>query len=233
MKEIFDEYVTNSFGVEEQAFFKFKQFQENYKKLFPVSSQANLLDIGVGRGEMLSCMKSWGYSNYLGVDISKSTIAFCQSIGLNCKLVVDTGEYLRANPRNYDLITLLDVLEHIPRENIISFLKDLKFALKPGGILIIQVPNLQAPDGQIHMFNDITHMVGFVEHSLSQVLIASGFRSFNFFGFEENISGGIKGYMLRSLRSIYWIGVRFRRKITNTPNPKILHPVLSCVIVNK
>jgi len=63
MQEIFDSYVENSFGEEKQAVFKFKQFEINYKEYFPVNQDARVLDIGIGRGEMLSCYEKWGYKN--------------------------------------------------------------------------------------------------------------------------------------------------------------------------
>lgn len=230
MQEIFDSYIENSFDGEKQATFKFKQFEINYKKYFPLSKDANVLDIGIGRGEMLSCYEKWGYQNYLGIDISPSTVKFCKSIGLNCQVVEDSGQYLKEHKETFDLITLIDVLEHISREFVVSFLKDIKNSLKHEGILIIQVPNLQAPDGQLHMYNDVTHMMGYIEHSLAQVLITAGFTQFHFQGFEEIISNSWKAPIQFFLRGIYWKIVRFNRKVNGNINPKILNPVLSVIV---
>jgi len=230
MKEIWQTYCENAFGEYEQATFKFKQFDFNYKKFFPHDKNANLLDIGIGRGEMLTCFDKWGYKNHLGIDISPSTVKFCKSIGLRCELIDDTIEYLKNKPYNYDLITLLDVLEHVPRETIIDFLKAVHGSLKDNAILIIQVPNLQAPDGQLHMYNDITHMVGFIEHSLAQVLITAGFTNFHFQGFEEFTNNGIKTKVKKILRYFYWKIVRFNRLINYNLNPNILTPVFSAIV---
>ena len=41
---------------------------------------------------MLQCFKNWGYQNYLGVDLSPSTVKFCQGLGLRCQVVEDTAE---------------------------------------------------------------------------------------------------------------------------------------------
>ena len=192
MKEVFDNYIENAFGEYQQAEFKFKQFEVNYLKHFP-SARKNepVLDIGIGRGEMLTCFKNWGYTNYLGIDISPSTVSFCKSIGLNCSLVNDTVWYLEDHKDTYVVITLLDVLEHFNKKDAIPLLVAIKSALKAGGVLIfIQVPNLQAPDGHLHRYNDITHEIGFIEHSLAQVLIVAGFTDFKFQGFEDFVSGG-------------------------------------------
>ncbi len=231
MREIFDLYIENSFGEEKQAEFKFKQFELNYQKYFPSNKNSKILDIGIGRGEMLSCFEKWGYKNYLGIDISPSTIKFCKSIGLNCELAEDTNLYLRNNKDAFELITLIDVLEHIPREDVVTFLRDINNALKKGGVLIIQVPNLQAPDGQLQMYNDITHMVGYIEHSLQQVLITAGFSKFHFQGFEVITGINMKCFINKLLRIIYWKTVRFSRKINNNINPKILNPVFSAIVI--
>ncbi len=231
MKDIFDNYVEHSFGAREQASFKFKQFEYNYRPYFPEAGDSvRLLDIGIGRGEMLACMRDWGYENYIGVDISPSTVNFCRSLNLPCELVDDSTEYLSANPNAFDVITLLDVLEHIPKKEMIQFVKALRGALKPGGVLIIQVPNLQAPDGHLHRYNDITHEVGFIEHSFAQVLLAAGFGKFKFIGFEELVSGTLTEIVRKTFRSLHWLVVRFLRSTDGNINPKILNPVFSAVI---
>lgn len=229
MQEIFDSYIENSFGEFNQAEFKFKQFEVNYKKYFPNKENASVLDIGIGRGEMLTCMKNWGY-DYLGVDISPSTVGFCKSIKLNCELTDNTTNWLKEREGEFELITCLDVLEHIPKEYVIEFLISMRKALKENGTLIIQVPNLQSPFGYLHHFNDFTHVNGFVEHSLAQVLITAGFDKFTFWGFEELYQKNIKVKIRKILRVALQKAVRFARAINCNPNPKILDPVLYAII---
>jgi len=230
MEEIIDNYVETSFDGMEQATPKFKQFDENYKQYFPKNTDAKVLDVGIGRGEMLSSMKRWGYTNYLGVDISKSTVAYCKKLELNAEHVEDSAAWLREHANQFEVITLLDVLEHIPRPQVISFLKDLKTALAPGGRLIIQVPNLQAPDGQLHRYNDFTHESGFIENSLQQVLLAAEFTDFEFHGFEVLVRGRLIDYVAKFFRAIYWFKTRIVRKLNTNLSPKILNPVFYAVV---
>jgi SAM-dependent methyltransferase len=233
MKEVFDNYIENVFGVGGQALFKLQQFENNYRPLFPSNSDAALLDIGIGRGEMLSCMKKWGYTNFRGVDISPSTVAFCSSLGLPCEQVEDTTTWLRENVKSFDFITLLDVLEHIKKEEIVSFLKTLKGALKPDGVLIVQVPNMQAPDSQLHRYNDFTHEVGFVENSLRQTLQVAGFSSISLHGFEDSISLATREKIRLVLRPLFWSCVRMLRKLNGNLSPKILYPVFYAVAIKE
>ena len=229
MKEIFDDYLRISLGEEAQATRKFQQFERNYRGFFPADEQAPVLDIGVGRGEMLSCMKNWGYANYLGIDIAPTTVAFCTRLGLNCRQVEDSTQFLLQQPQRYAVITLIDVLEHIKKDQVMAFLVALRAALRPGGVAIIQVPNLQAPDGQLHRYNDITHEVGYIEHSLAQVLMAAGFVHFRFQGFEEFVFGTPVEWLRRFFRALHWLAVRFLRGVDGNINPAILHPVFCAI----
>lgn len=229
MKEIFDNYIRDSFRSYEQATFKFDQFGFNYRKYFPPDKGSFLLDIGIGRGEMLSLMKRWGYENHLGIDISPDAVQYCQSLGLNCLLVEDSTQWLETNPGQFSLITLLDVLEHVPKGNSIPFLKALRCSLADDGNAIIQVPNLQAPDGQLHRYHDFTHEVGFVEDSLHQVLLAADFRNISFHGFETFIKGNVRDKALSGARSLYWATTRFLRRINGNLNPEILNPVFYAI----
>lgn len=228
MKEIFDNYVETSFDGRGQATFKFTQFQNNYRKYFPEDKSKLVLDIGIGRGEMLSCMRDWGHT-YQGVDISPSTVRFCQALGLNCVVAEDTELWLTENPRKFSLITCLDVLEHVPKSQTIGFLKAIRASLGVDGKLIVQVPNLQSPFGYLHHFNDFTHVSGFVEHSLAQVLLAAGFKEMKFYGYEEIYKTGVKQTAQKIIRWVYHKAIRFLRAVNSNPNPTILNPVLYVV----
>lgn len=228
MKEIFDNYIETSFDGFQQATFKFKQFKINYEKYFPKDKDKAILDIGIGRGEMLSCMRDWGF-NYQGVDISPSTVKFCKTLKLNCEVTVDTATWLMHNKDKFSMITCLDVLEHVPRDQTIDFLKAIRASLANGGLVIIQVPNLQSPFGYLHHFNDFTHVSGFVEHSLGQVLLTAGFKEFEFHGFEEIFVINFKQSIRLILRYFYRKTVRFMRAINGNPNPLVLDPVMFVV----
>ncbi len=228
MKEITDDYVNLSFDGSEQAIVKFCQFKKNYKKYFSHDSTLKVLDVGIGRGEMLTCMKNWKL-DYYGVDISQSTVAYCEKLNLKCEQSDDTVHWLKNNENNYDLVTCLDVLEHVSREDSVEFSSAIRDALLENGRAIFQVPNLQSPFGYLHHFNDVTHRVGYVEHSLKQVLMAAGYSKLEFFGFEELCEHNMKTYIRRLLRPVLHLSVRFMRAINSNPNPKILHPVLSVI----
>ena len=229
MQEIFENYIDNSFDGHYQADFKLRQFDLNYKKYFNKSVTSRVIDIGVGRGEMLSCMKKWT-DNYHGIDISPSTVNFCKRLDLSCELVGDTEFWLKNHQNQFDIITCLDVLEHIPKERLIQFVEAIRNSLTKDGLAIFQVPNLQSPFGYLHHFNDITHISGFVEHSLNQVLLSAGFNKMSFYGFEELYEKKPKIIVKKILRFFYRKLIRFLRTINANPNPCILDPVFFAVV---
>jgi predicted TPR repeat methyltransferase len=230
MKEIFDNYTEHASHWKFDEF-KVRQFEFNYRALFPHAG-AETLDIGVGQGEMLACMRDWGFK-YMGVDITESTVAACRKRDLTCELVSDTGKFLRENENRFSVITMLDVLEHIPRGAMIPLLKDVRTALKPGGLAIIQVPSAQAVESHLHRYNDITHEVCFSERSLSQVLLGAGFEQPDFVGYEVFPQQTLKMALKRFLRSVAWGLVRFQRRLTGNLDPEILAPVLVAIVEKK
>lgn len=231
MKEIFENYIETSFDGYTQADFKFRQFERNYRSYFPEDLSAPLLDIGIGRGEMLSCMKDWQFYNYMGIDISASTVQFCQSLGLRCQWVENTVAWLVEHTNQFALITLLDVLEHIEKNDVVPLLVALHAALTEKGVLIIQLPNMQAPDAHLQRYNDATHVGGYIENSLRQVLLAAGFSEMRFMPFNDSISTSWKEPIRLFLRACYWKWVRFTRKINGNINPEILTPTFFAVVV--
>jgi 2-polyprenyl-3-methyl-5-hydroxy-6-metoxy-1,4-benzoquinol methylase len=232
MQEIFTNYISQSFGKHEQSLYKIKQFKANYKKYLPTDKNANILDIGSGRGEMLSCYKEYGYNNYLGIDLSPEVAEFCSSLNLNCMLISDTTEWLLNQNKKFACITLFDVIEHIKKNEVINFLKIIKKKLTPDGVLIVQTPNMQSPDAQLHRYNDITHEFGYSEHTLTQIFLAAGMDNFKFYGFEEFVNNNLKHKLAKMMRQFFWQTVRLKRRINTNLNPKILNPVFYAVVKN-
>lgn len=223
MPSIFDNYLDSVFGEHKQAEFKIKQFKKNYSHFFPKNKNVSILDIGPGRGEMLTCLKNEGYNNMKAIDISSSITEFCIKLGYDCELIDNTQHYLTEHKQNYDLITMCDVLEHIPKPQVLDLLISLKDALADGGIVIIQTPNMQTPDASLYRYYDFTHEVGYTEQSLYQILQTAGFSKIDFFGFEY-LDDSFKSKIHFIIRKIYWLWVMIKRKINGNIPHKILYP---------
>jgi SAM-dependent methyltransferase len=89
--------------------------------------------------------------------------------------LADGFEFLKDRHRTYDLITLCDVIEHVPREKVLPLLRLVYVALRPGGALYVRTPNMASLLASYSRYLDFTHLTGFTEFSLTQVLEAAGF----------------------------------------------------------
>lgn len=105
---------------------------ESYR---PKPAPLKILEVGAGTGSNLELLQSFGTVDAIEPDDGARALAEARS-GLKLK-----GGYLPHVPLDdgaYDLIVLLDVLEHIPRD--VEALAYLKHKLAPGGRIIVTVP---------------------------------------------------------------------------------------------
>lgn len=90
-----------------------------------------ILDLGCGEGVLVSKFRNKGY-DIIGVDANyESRVVFKRGI-------LATG----FDANSFDIILCLDVLEHLDFESQGKALVEIKRILKPGGLLILTVPNL-------------------------------------------------------------------------------------------
>jgi SAM-dependent methyltransferase len=96
-----------------------------------------LLDVGCGDGVFLLDVRDAGW-DVSGLDISPTAVRNARRLGLN----VDLGsvEDHPLEPGGYDVVRMWSVLEHVPRSDIA--LDAVLRLLKPGGWLILQVPDV-------------------------------------------------------------------------------------------
>lgn len=150
----------------------------NYSNVLPPNKNATILDIGPGFGELIELLGvNLGYKQVSAIDLSAEVVEFCnQCLPNSTTKVDDSSEFLRQNPRMFDRIFMLHVLEHLPKLEVIPLLQKVKESLKPDGKLIIEVPNLANPfTGPYIRYADFTHEIGFTELSLAYVLNQAGF----------------------------------------------------------
>lgn len=103
-------------------------FNTNYSK------RPKILDIGCGAGRNLEELKNLGQT--FGIDSSKDAILFCRKRGLK-SVVLSKAESTKLPSSEFDVIMLLDVLEHTDDGKT---LKEVYRILKPRGVLILTVP---------------------------------------------------------------------------------------------
>jgi len=99
-----------------------------------------LVDVGTGNGLLMILAKKQGWQA-IGIDVSESRARICRE---NFGLDVRTGtlESVRLPEESADAVAMRHVLEHV--EDPIGLLLEGWRVLRPGGILLVEVPN---PEG--------------------------------------------------------------------------------------
>lgn len=151
----------------------FRYFALQFQKHLPSSSQASILEVGCGFGRNLYALKQLGYDRLYGIDLSSEQIELAQELGFEDTVIADLFDVLPTMKEEHDCILMLDVLEHVPTDKLFELGHLIRNALKPGGRLIVQVPNDMAPFSP-YRSGDITHVRAFTGESLNQFFRIAG-----------------------------------------------------------
>ncbi|MBL8643567.1 MAG: class I SAM-dependent methyltransferase [Rhodospirillaceae bacterium] len=145
---------------------------ERLERLAPFAAPPSVvLDIGAGGGEFAYLLASRGY-NVSGIEPNAGYAGYARdTYGLDIQAT--TLEQARVEPGAFDVITLHHVFEHLL--DVRAGLSLFHGWLKPGGVLVIEVPNVMswfhAPRRRFHA----AHLHSFNAHGLEDVLMAEGF----------------------------------------------------------
>ena len=143
-------------------------------RFLPADRTAPCLDLPCGYGNFLYFLESEGYSNVTGFDNDKSQIELAGLLELPAK-EGDAFGILSDSPDTYALISSLDFIEHLPKDDAMSFLGLCFDALRPGGCLILRTPSANGPFGSHDIWNDLTHQWGMTSSLLRAILQMKGF----------------------------------------------------------
>jgi 2-polyprenyl-3-methyl-5-hydroxy-6-metoxy-1,4-benzoquinol methylase len=101
--------------------------------------ECRLLDIGAGYGFFLEGLSRRGFSEVMGVEISEERRALALE---HCSApIIDYDvDDPKADIGRFEIITLFHVLEHVA--DPIDFLRQTGKLLAPGGVLVVEVPNV-------------------------------------------------------------------------------------------
>jgi 2-polyprenyl-3-methyl-5-hydroxy-6-metoxy-1,4-benzoquinol methylase len=146
-----------------------------FRGWLPSDPNAKILDIGCGSGKFLYVLKQQGYDNLYGVDLSDEQVAIARQIEPNVHRG-DVLDYLRQHRNAFDLITGLDLIEHLKKDELLVLLDEVREALKPDGRLILQTPNGDSPFFGPVLYGDFTHETCLTPSLLTMLLRQAGLR---------------------------------------------------------
>lgn len=174
--EPFDSYWQAPEDIEKGFDSFFEYYKQNYLPLMPDDKQSNILVISCGPGYLLNVLRTYGYTNVLGIDSDSEKLKYGLERNLNCR--AEYGfEFLEANPDAYDVIIPEQELNHLTQPETIEFLNLCRQSLTSGGLLISYGMNGANPFvGSENLSHNIDHFYTFTEYSLQQLLEIAEFR---------------------------------------------------------
>jgi 2-polyprenyl-3-methyl-5-hydroxy-6-metoxy-1,4-benzoquinol methylase len=220
--EQYGEYFWDNLHRDRDFQIKAKGFGEWYYDCLPAEKNASILDVGCGSGEFLYFLQLSGYSKMEGIDISIQQVERARK-RLSCPIHQGDGfSFLADRQGYYNLITLNDVLEHVPQSDIVHFLINIRSGLAPGGSVVVNVPQAAGFTSSFGRYNDFTHQLIFTELSLKYVLNLAGFSEVRFVRELWHIKWTPRHLAYRFVR---WIWFKILKLIYCIELPGEIHPV--------
>jgi 2-polyprenyl-3-methyl-5-hydroxy-6-metoxy-1,4-benzoquinol methylase len=112
--------------------------EDQIVRVLGLPTGASVLDVGCGTGGMLRTLRD--RYDVSGLDASATAVRLCHEAGLSGVVEGTLGSFPFPG-RTFDLILLLDVIEHITDE--VEALRTCRPLLKPNGRILITVPAYQ------------------------------------------------------------------------------------------
>lgn len=213
-KRIYERYTTDRYPqfvtFNEEAYSKtLKPILTRLKKWLPFNKSIKYLDVACGAGQLLYGFKTMGFNNIYGIDVSPQQVLVAKNISTNV-FEGDALEFLQKNINTFDLITAIDILEHLDKNEMFDFLDAIYLSLREGGRLILQMPNAESPFGHKIRYCDLTHENSFDPSNLNSILNIVGFKNFEIQECGPIIHGPISFF-----RWLIWRSISFNLKVWN------------------
>jgi 2-polyprenyl-3-methyl-5-hydroxy-6-metoxy-1,4-benzoquinol methylase len=136
------------------------------------------LDIGSGEGHLCAELRAAGWPRVIGVEVSGARVSRARRLYPDLEFIEGTLEALDLPPHTFDLITLDNVVEHLPDPSTV--LSKAAGLLRPGGRCVLITPNMNS--GSFRLLGrrwtpelaPHTHVYLFTASSLIRLMTTSG-----------------------------------------------------------
>ncbi len=192
-----------------------------FGKKFLENRSGNLLDVGAGLGFFVQHALRYPGWKAVGYEISVPAVEYAASkLGLADRMRAGAVEESGFSAGYFDLITLWDVIEHIPNPDVL--LGYLRRILKPQGILFLATPNapIQIAKAKVkvrvigmregvHYLDVKDHVNLYTQESLRLVLRRTGFDKVVYTHIRpiQSVSG-TRSSLLRSVKNAWYLGAK-------------------------
>jgi SAM-dependent methyltransferase len=117
---------------------------------------APVLDVGCGRGELLSLLREAGVEAR-GVDSDEGMVTRARRLGLDVEHDDGIAYLDRLEPASLGAVTAIHVVEHLPYEQLERLFAAARTALRPGGLLVAETINPHSLSAFKTFWVDPTH----------------------------------------------------------------------------
>lgn len=126
--------------------FKYFTYLLRIKAIVEELKASSILDVGCGEGRFLGLLSN-NIEKKVGIDLAERPIQFAKAfhpeINFHVKDALEINE-------EFDVVTAIEVLEHVPDENITNFFRTLEERTRKNGHLIISIPTVVVPVSTKH-----------------------------------------------------------------------------------
>jgi SAM-dependent methyltransferase len=221
---IFERYLSSYYGIEhnEDVTRSYELLLERY---LPQNRGISILDIGPGRGELVSLLLRKGYRQVEAVDVSHEVAQTVSSLGVTAHETDDLSLFLSRHADRYDFITMFYVLEHIQPRDTQAVMTTLRASLRPGGLLLLLVNNAANPFDPQYRYIDLSHTTSYTEYSLGQLLGAAGWTRYSLLPFERSPHRAVR--IARALfRAVFYPLLRALASAEGIPPHRVMTPLM-------
>ena len=157
--EFYLEFENTFRGSEDDIKKRLSFYIENYLKTdLSIGSTDKCVDLGCGRGEWLDLLKENGYCA-IGLDTNQDMVNRAREKEHDV-VAEDAISYLKSMPEeSAKVVTAFQLIEHLKTNQIVDLISEIKRVLVPGGIMIIETPNIGNVEvGCNNFYVDPTHI---------------------------------------------------------------------------
>ena len=192
----FTEYFGNERITEKYNYFHWfdqahSRMYNDFWSKFILGKSGKLLDVGCGLGYFLRKIQSFDAWESFGCEISRHAVDYAaKKVGVK-NILCGICEDLNYKENSFDIITLWDVIEHIPDSD--SLLRHLRTLLKDDGMLFIHTPNVRVQliraritkmlfgmKENIHYLEAKDHVNNYSPKTITKVLKRNGYSEVSF-----------------------------------------------------
>lgn len=153
-----------------------RQYDEEFWTPSGCRADMAVLEIGSGAGLFLAYLERKGIADFMGLDLDASVLEGLPESLKGRLRIGNVWTFLEggADGRTFDRIALFDVLEHFTPSEGVRLLKALDRIMRPGGRIVVRVPNAGSPWGLQYQHHDLTHKAAYNDGSIRQLALAAG-----------------------------------------------------------